>query len=320
MELLANDLSVHGQFPNVPSFHEAIERLMAMRSTARRFERDVYCNRSFLTSNPIPNVSMPQAIGQLPSESRQRSVMVWLTHGGPFWDDFRQHGDDDWLECDGEIVTKRAVGEAAYRSLHGVATGLVSVTPSEWDYSPVRVTWKQEADGFDNRDVAVDNWTDAAELEPGLRAAAPPIRSWDRLHEAAMARFQFLVFADNCFEPLGGTPFSRSSVDRFLALLEVLDRLAQAFDATGKRTPEGHRIYQDYFTGDRAWFSDSSDSEKSKYEKDLTFPHPTDAGSSLFCTMHGKVRHLTLRLHYWWSQQAGDPVFVVYAGPKITKR
>ena len=320
MELLANDLSVHEQFPNLPSFHEALERLMAMRSTARRFERDVYCNRLFLNSNPIPNVSMPQAIGQLPSESQRRSAMSWLTRGGPFWDDFRLHGEADWLECQGEIVTDTAVGEAAYRSLHGVATGLVSVTPSEWGYSPVLVTWKQEDEGADSRDATVDNWNNASELEPGLKAAPPPIRSWDRLHEAARARFEFLQLADNCFEPLGGTPFSRSSGDRILALLEVLDRLAQAFDATGKRTPEGHRIYRDHFTGDRAWFSDSSDSEKNKYRNGLTFPHPTDAGSSLFCTMHGKVSHLTLRLHYWWSERAGDPVFVVYAGPKITTR
>ena len=35
---------------------------------------------------------------------------------------------------------------------------------------------------------------------------------------------------------------------------------------------------------------------------------------------HGKVRRGMLRLHYSWSGKAGEPVYVVYVGPKITKR
>ena len=95
---------------------------------------------------------------------------------------------------------------------------------------------------------------------------------------------------------------------------------ARAFDATGARTTEGQRIYQDYFTGDNALFSDSSDDEKHRFREALTFPHPNERGNSLFCTWHGKVRHLTLRLHFSWPIESGEPVYVVYAGPKLTRR
>ncbi len=37
-------------------------------------------------------------------------------------------------------------------------------------------------------------------------------------------------------------------------------------------------------------------------------------------TIYDVTRHMTLRLHYWWSGKAGDPVFIVYAGPKITRQ
>ena len=63
-----------------------------------------------------------------------------------------------------------------------------------------------------------------------------------------------------------------------------------------------------------------SDSEKRDFRRELTFSHPGDRGGSLFCTWHGKVSHLTLRLHFSWPIKAGKPVHVVYAGPKITKR
>ena len=319
MELLANDLSIHEQFRDVPSFRTALEQLMAIRGTARRFEREVHCNRALLASNPIPNVSMQQAIGQLPLESQRRSAMVWLTRGGPFWDDIRQHGPNDWLECQDEIVTEFAIGEAAYRILHGVDCGLVSVTPSDWDFSPVPVTWVLTDEGLDDRCTTINNWSNASQLENDLRDSAQPIRSWDHLRGASAAQFEYLKFSDNCFEPLRGVPFAKSCADRFLALLHVLDQLAQAFDTAGRRTSEGHRIFRTHFTGERAWFSDSSETEKNKYRTELTFPHPDDAGSTLFCPRHGKVSRQTLRLHYSWSGQAGDSVFVVYAGPKITK-
>ena len=100
--------------------------------------------------------------------------------------------------------------------------------------------------------------------------------------------------------------------------VRVLKRLA--IDATGVRTPEGQRVYQDYFTGENALFSDSSDNEKRRFGEALTFPHPSEPGNSLACPWHGKVRHMTLRLHFSWPIEPGKPVYVVYAGPKLTRR
>ena len=320
MDLIANDLSVHEQFHDIASFRDALGRLMAMRLAARRFRHGVHCHRTLLTASPMPGVSMQQAIGRLANRDEQRAAMGWLTQAGPFWDDLRQHGADDWLECLGDIVTDTAIGEAAFRTLHGVKCGLVSVTPSDWNYSPVEVALREEGEEWDPQIVTIDNWRDATALEEGLGDAAPPIDSWNDLREASESRFASLIFAGDCFDPLEGVPFVKSSAERFLVLLGILDRFARAFDEAGARTPEGHKIYRDHFTGDRALFSDSSDTEKREFHEELTFVHPNDLGSSLFCTWHGKVSHLTLRLHLSWPVEADEPVYVVYAGPKITRR
>ena len=320
MDVLVNDLSIHEQFRDAGSFRDALARLMAMRSAARRFGRDVHCHRALLTASPIPGVAMQQAIGRLAVESERRAAMGWLTRFGPFWDDLRRHGAGDWLECGDEIVTDTAVGEAAFRTLHGADCGLISFTPSDWDYSPVDVTWRREDEGADDRSTALPNWRSARALEAGLRDTAPPLRSWNHLRQAAAVRFKNLTCAPDCFDPLSGVPFARSAAERFLALLGILDRMARAFDATGARTAEGQGIYQDYFTGDGALFTDSSDDEKRRFRVALTFPHPGEPGNSLFCPWHGKVRQMTLRLHFSWPVRAGRPVDVVYAGPKLTKR
>ena len=255
-------------------------------------------------------------------ESERRAAMIWFTKTGPFWDDLsqRQHAGDDYLECRGDIVTDYAIGEAAFRNLHGVDCGLVSFSPSNWELNPVEVVWRRGAEGLEDQRATLGNWWNVATLEDALQRSTPPIQSWDELRQASTNRFKSLIFADNCFEPLSGIPFARSAADRLVVLLDILDRFARAFDDDGSRNEEGHRIYRDYFTGDCAPFSDSSDTEKREFSRGLTFPHPDAPTDTLFCTWHGKISGSTFRLHFSWPVVAGSPVYVVYAGPKITKR
>ena len=319
MEIIANEMSMHRQFHDLPTFHGALGRLMGMRNVARRFDRNVYCHRGFADVEPIPDIPMRRAVRRL-ADNERRALMIWLARRGPFRDDFRRHGADDWLGCQGEIVTDTAVGEAAYRALHGVECALISAAPSNWDYSPVEVIWNREAEGLDDQIATLDNWRDPSALEERLQDAAPPIRSWADLADFSKYRFSRLTFADRCFNPLAGVPFARSAADRILVLLTILHRLANTLDKGGSRSPEASRIHRDYFSGDNALFSDSSASEKHSFRTGLTFPHPDKPGESMLCTWHGKVRHMTLRLHFSWPVRADEPVYVVYAGPKLTKR
>ena len=319
MELFANDLSIHQQFHDIPSFRGALRGLMAMRATAKRFSREVYCHRAFLRTEPLPNMPLQQALGRL-RESERRAAMRWLTSGGPFWDDKRHHSGDEWMEYQEEVVTDTAVGEAAYRKLHSIESGLVSITPSAWNFSPVEVIWRRKDAGLADRCTTLENWWGTDELENRLQVTPLPFRTWNNLQSVSTTRYQRLTFATDCFEPLSGVPFAKSSMERILQLLDVLDRYASAFDAAGNRTPESHRIYQDFFTGENALFSNSSDTEKNNFRNELTFKHPNDPGESLFCPWHGKERHKVLRLHFSWPIRYREPVYVVYVGPKITRK
>ena len=320
MDLLFNELSLHEQFSDINSFRQALGRLMAMRRAARRFGREMSCPSHVLDATPIPGVRMRQAIVRLSDLNQRRATLAWLNRTGPFWDALRFHSSAEFLECNGEVVTDSSVGEAAYRKLHGSNCVLVSITPSDWMFSPVVVVWLREGENLENLETQIENWLTPDELEAALLNAVPPVTSWDDVKAAGTTRFTNLAFADACFEPLIGIPFAKSAADRFLVLLDILDRFAQSFDQAGRRTPEGHQIYKDYFMGENALFSDSSDREKRDFRDNLTFPYPGRPGDSLYCTWHGKVRHMTLRLHFSWPIEAARPVYVVYAGPKITKR
>lgn len=317
MELLINDLSVNGQFPDIPSFKSAIVRVMAMRHLARKFGRELHCHRNLSHAQVTNDLTMPQVVQRL-EQAEKSALMQWFTRHGPFWEDERFHGPDDYLECKDLIVTETAIGEVALRCFYGADSRLVSLVPSSWEDTPLSVWWRLTGD--DDRAIKVENHVTYEDLEVALRSAPAPIASWDQLALVSQARFQNLTFSTTAFDPLRGLPLAPGAVQRIIERLDVLERLKCCFDQHGERTPEGHRLYQEHFTGDKAWFSDSSDAEKNEFQAELTFRHPVTDGETLFCTMHGKVKTPQIRIHFSWPVRADAPLYIVYVGPKITKR
>lgn len=323
MEFLVNDLSLDGQFQNLEQFESAIWCVMEIRQIARRFGRELHCHRNLAQARVTPTITVPQAVRVLRIEER-RALMQWLTQYGPFWDDMRRHGPDDWLECNGNIVTDTAVGEAAWCCLHGIEQRLVSLIPSNWQFSPVPVDWR--LDTIDRKTVDIVNHWNPVAIEAFLQSAPAPLSSWKRLETLVKVRCDQLTFTMDAFAHLNGYPFVLSAAQRLRFILETLNRFKSCFDKNGQRTAEGHRIYQDFFTGRKedgghgSLFSDSSDEEKSKFKSELTFKHPMDVDKNLFCPWHGKIQTPPLRVHFSWPVRADEPLYVVYVGPKITKK
>lgn len=317
MDLIVNDLSLHGQFVDLSEFRDAIGRVMAIRQIAKEFGRALYCHRNVANAQVTQDLSMRLAAQRLLPDER-RALMQWLDKHGPFWEDVRTHGPDEYLECDGKIVTDTAVGEAAYCCFQSAYRSLVSFIPSAWKFTPVLVAWL--VNESTTRTHNVNNYWDADQVEAALREASAPPASWRDLEKTCASGFPHLQFSTDAFECLRGHPFVVSAADRILCLLEVLEKLKCCFDEDGERTHDGHHLYREHFTGARGLFSDSSDTEKRDFQKELTFCHPTVKGKFLYCTWHGKVNSPKLRIHFSWPVTSGVPLYVVYIGPKITKR
>ena len=316
MELIFNDLSLHGQFDDITAFRNAVGHVMKMRTLAQRFGCDLYCHRNVANAQVTSSIRMVQAAQVLDMSARQ-ALMRWITQHGPFWEDTQQHGPDDYLACGEEVVSERGIGEAAYGCFHGLDRRLVSLSPSSWLFSPIPVTWHRD----DNVTTAnVENYWEADKLEETLKAAPVPMRSWKDLEETASTRYPVLTFSQDTFSPLLPRPFSIGAANQILQILNVLHERKTSFDGLGRLTDEGHALERKHFAGDTAWFSDSSDTEKAEFKRELTFRHPLHGGEYLFCTWHGKVRSGFLRVHFSWPITADTPLCVVYVGPKITRR
>ncbi len=323
MEFLVNDLSLDAQFSCADDFMAVIGKLMELRRIATQYGRELFCHKNLLQSKATVDMTMFQMVQSLPVDER-RSLLQWLTKQGPFWDERRYHAPDDWLECDGCIVTDTAVGEAGWCCLNGIDRRLAGFSPSNWEFTPVRV--ELVSDENTRKHVDVENYWDAAVFRNFLEKAPLPLESWEKLRESAVARFTGLFFAENAFDFLKGHPFSPSAAQRILFILDVLNRIKGCFDEHGERTAEGHKIYRDFFTGKKgnggrgALFADSSEQEKNDFKSALTFGHPENPEDALFCPWHGKIQTPQLRVHFSWPVRFGEHLYIVYVGPKITKR
>ena len=321
MELLLNDLSIHKQFSSIYEFRESILRILDMRKLAEKYDHKIYCHRYATYRYINQSTSVYDALQNRRNFTidEKRSLLSWFTKHGPYWEDIAEHGPDDYVEAHGDLVTCTALGEASYCVKFGIDKLLVSLTPSKWSYSPISATISPR-DSSVEHPVKVQNYWEPATLETALRDAEHPIESWQQLEKVCQSKFPLLRFTSRCFDPLKGKPFASSAVNQILSRMKVLNELMEEIDSTGRRTAEGHSLYQKHFTGDEGWFSDSSDTEKREFKNKLTFPHPDKPNSTLSCTWHGKVSTQLLRIHFNWPVSHGESLYIVYIGEKITKR
>lgn len=318
MQFLMNELSLHGQFSSSADFVSAVDSVMEIRQAIRTAGRELFCHPSMAAAQVTADCSMQQAIQWMPREKRQAWIQ-WLTRLGPYWTDEREHGENEWLETrSNRLVADTGIGEAAFCRLHGIDREVVSFTPSDWHVDPINVQWVNDCEVPFSVDVR-NHWA-LRTVVATLQNLPSPFSSWRSLETHVRRSCGRLNISKDAFDPLDGTPYAHGAAERILIRLQLLNKMCECFDNEGNRTPEGHRLYTEHFTGEKAWFSDSSDSEKAEFKSELTFPHPDRPGEYLFCPWHGKVKTPQLRIHFSWPIAADTPLYVVYVGPKITKR
>lgn len=318
MNFIFNELSLEKNEVDITGFRVGFERIMKMRQLLKSFHRELYCSRNMTGNLLARGIKIFNIVKEWDVNSK-RAMLGWLTKNGPFWEDIRKHSEDDYLTYKDSIVTDSAVGEAAFLCQIGLDWRLVSLSPTVWDFSPISII---RHSGNNKMNINVLNYWNIDKLKLALEEDIGSINSWYDLQVSAVSRFRNLFFLDICFDNLQNYPFCLSQARRILALLSVLQQYKDCFDIYGKLTEEGHRLRTNYFMGDNAWFSDSSDTEKSKFKKELTFPHPASKGAMIFCPWHGKIRgsQVPIRIHFSWPSSGNEPLYVVYVGPKLTKR
>ncbi|MCB1161017.1 MAG: hypothetical protein KDK45_26185, partial [Leptospiraceae bacterium] len=130
-------------------------------------------------------------------------------------------------------------------------------------------------------------------------------------------------YTENTFEPIKKFPFNSALMKKLSSLLSILNELSSCFDFLGGLNQRGLEIIKQYFQGEKADFSDESQTNKNKFQTGLTFDIN---GTQVFCPWHGKARAFNdqYRIHFTWPDRIEDDegnkqIYIVYIGEKITK-
>ncbi len=320
MQWHLNDLSLDGQFPDAHAFRAALEPLLKLRERDPSVRNRFYCSRSLSYRMVTATSTFQQAVLAMGDRLYKQLVLSWLTRAGPFWEDDRLINEGDYFEYCGEDVTHQGLAEAARRGLTGVEASTFSFTGGRHDFRAPSVGVLGLV-GDDIKDFDVANLWDVSELERAAQAARPEPRRWTDAIDEARRRFgQRLIIADDIEEPLRAEPFNRYVVQRTFELLAVLDAIVAESNEQGGLSPRGVELINQYFVGEKAWFTAESHSNMHQFAQELKFRDPADKSNTLVCGWHGKIKTPQYRIHFEWPRPPGQrEIKVVYIGPKITK-
>ena len=316
MEWHINDLSLHGQFPDIHHFRLALEPILRSRSRRPVLAAKLFASRS-LSDRPVTSTAtLQQAVRGLSDQNFTRQVLEWLAKSGPFWEDERTDHEDDYFEYNGSDVTNQGLGESARRRIRGLTASSFSFRSPDFEVSPLIVQHglSESPLGY----VEVPNSWDLEQLEAATATAA---RSWATMIASIRETCPNLVLSQEIGEELRPHPFDSVIEESVLELANVLQSITTNIDPDSALTETGRELLKLYFQGHRPWFTDSSEPEKRQFKSDLTFKDPSGNGTSLVCFWHGKIQRNQYRIHFEWPRPSGQrEIKVVYIGPKITKR
>jgi hypothetical protein len=324
MNVYVNELSFHGQFSTVVDLIGELRKLWGIHDLCKRYDTALYCARNSLATRPgALDLTVREAVLRHATRDEKRIILTWLDRTGPFWDDEQVHDPNVFYylvrpSLTDELVTETGLAECTAHCLAGGEGSLFSVSPSDFEYTPIQTA--VELDNDPRISCQLDNFWHLLPLESHLQQAVK-LATWEDVNAYVQSVYPHLCFSGDCFSSLMPCPFSRIVAERILVLLRILDTLSSSTQMDNSLNVEGQKIRETYFTGHHSLFTDSSPSEKIDFANELTFRHPLTQTPAMF-TWHGKVRFgLQYRIHFEWPKRNPEqPLPVVYVGPKLTKR
>ncbi|TAN65233.1 MAG: hypothetical protein EPN17_17280 [Methylobacter sp.] len=311
-----NDLSLSGQYSNVPAFIKDLTELMRLRHQLPLLNQKLFCSRGLDTRPVTHSNDFRQAV--MSEKALVKPVLQWLTRNGPFWDDDREPNQNDYFEYCGEDVTDQGVGEAARRTLVGAECFVVSFPNEKFKITPLEIAQGLPEELLAN--VLVENIWSFSQLENSANTILPAPVNWTQMLNQAEIRYDKLIFIPGCIDSLKKEPFSAYVVERVFELFAVLNEFMQCRDDNGNYTARNDELIAQHFSGgDKKWFSNSSITEEHKFKQEMSFPDPEHPEEKVFCPWHGKIKTPQYRVHFEWPSKTTIKLRIFYIGPKITK-
>ncbi len=312
-----NELSLHEQFPTPQKFVDTLRALLKARSSNDTLRASLRITPEIAQRRVCVDHTFRDAVERVANRVEKQQVIAWIANQGPFWTTDRPKIEDDLFYCGQDDVTDAGLGEAARRRLTLERTEVMSFLGANaaFDADSILLTHGLLENPIGQ--IELPNVTNLAVLEAACTAAPKAPSSWSGSLDALKAQYPDVWFASNLADYLDGLPFIPYVHDRAAELIGVLSKIAASRDEQGAWSDTGKYLHAIHFVGEKAWFTDESDTNKVNFNEKMSFVRA--CGTKEMCSFHGKIKTPQYRIHFPWPPAAGGPVEIVYFGPKLTK-
>ncbi|MGE4668641.1 hypothetical protein [Yersinia enterocolitica] len=305
------------QFNNSNDFINHLIFLMKLRKENGNFGDRFICPRGMSEKIVCNGRTLRQTILDYNNRDLKNKVLDWLDKAGPFL----EYDDEDYgrilCEFNGELIEGCVIENVACKTYKREEAKTYSFDKSnpDFSYAPLIVNY---TDNISSGDLHIDNIWSEEQITTIANAWVRIPESWSELMKYLKDTFESLKFNDDIITYLSRHPFSVVISDRIIVLMKILNDYVNSHDENKIRTALTNELIRDFFSGEKAPFTDESDTNKKDFKKEMTFDIN---GESKCCSWHGKVKHQEFRIHFQYPFSARmDKLVVVYIGPKITKK
>lgn len=318
MNWLVHDHSLNGQYITATAFLSGIEELLRLRTEFSTIRDGLRCSRLIGDRPATQTQSFRQVVQSSSDRILRQQILQWVVSKGPFIDENSEVIDENYFEYKGLDVTNEGAGEAARCKVNGLEATTFSFLGGGSDYSPLSIDHGLPEDRIGIIEL-VNIWNIEA-LRITSLAALPVAVNWKQAIEQARVRFPNLFFSQNLMDYLRRETFTFHLVEAIFSKLAKLQEFVESRNLDGTNSPETDRLIAAHFAGEKSWFTDESDTNKTKFKNQLTFTDPHENNSTIFCPFHGKIKTPQYRIHFPWPLLKNEKqIRIVYIGPKITK-
>lgn len=317
MNWFVHDGSLCGQYPTGSNFIEHLTKLLKLRSQSEILRNGLRCSRLLRDSSVCKGLSFSEAV-QAADPLIRRIVLEWINTKGPFWEDNSVPLEDDYFQCQTRDVTLQSLAEAVRFRTREMEAFTFSFSGGNYDYTPIVVQHGIDEDPIGTWNI--DNFWELIELEKSVAQSVPTPLNWTQVIDLAKDKFPNLRFSDDLMRYLEGETYSSNVAKRALFIFQTLQDVMSSRDANRLFTKKTQEIIANHFTGEKALFTDESDTNKEQFKNAMTFDDPNNPGHKRMFSWHGKIKTPQYRVHFSWPLvERQEFIDIVYIGPKITK-
>jgi hypothetical protein len=305
-----NDLSLQKNYTDISVLKKDLKELADFYDAGKKFGHTIYLHRDTIKQVSVLKTPFHAALmdTRFFTHQQRAKIFIMLDKSSPVLPDDTTIPSGLVFYYEGQTIPTTGLAECAYQVYMGESISTYSLSASFFLKNILVVSIKQNDASLG--DLSIENYFSLSDFNQRLQSLRGPMKSWEDFFYFAESRYKWVECTTEARIPLRRHAFEQVLADRIICRMDALEQMA------GAQSEEIFlELEKNYCHGDRAWFTDESNTRKQELKNQLTF---MVNGVQTLCPYHGKISYRTFRIHFTPRPKRGKKIYIAYIGYKIT--